>query len=347
MNDDEIIQRALELLQRRAAGVGAPSITVRQLFDKYKTANQSRKSWWTIEDKLLPFVESVGNRDVMSLRVIDWSDYRAEREKQEIPRGAPGRFRSAHTINCELQWAKAMFSWGVAQGRIPHNPIAAAKNVRTKSKRSTAPNEDEVGRLLALADEVLRVVILCAADSGMRRSEILGLRWEWVDKEDMAIRLPAWICKSGKARTVPLTTRTLEAMEALPRHLRSSYVLTNPDTGDPYSKVTVTNWFRDIARRSGVQAAPGEQVVMHSLRHGFATNAVRRGVRLEVVSGMLGHASLDQTRDYIEVVDVDVAEGRAIFEAGIVKEQARRGPKRIENSDVVSHGDEKSKTGKK
>lgn len=344
MNDDELISRALELLQRRAAASSAPSITVGQLFEKYRAANQSRKSWETIRGKLWPFVESLTDRDVMSLRVLDWSDYRADREKQEIPVGVPGRFRAAHTINLELQWVKAMCSWAVVQGRIPYNPLAAAKSVRTKSKRSTAPNEDEVGRLLMHADDVLRVVILCAADSGLRRGEILGLRWEWVDRDEMVVRLPAWICKSGRARTVPLTQRTLEAMDVVPRHLRSSYVLTNPRTGDPYSDVTMTNWFRAMAARSGVQAAPGEKVVMHSLRHGFATNAVRRGVRLEVVSGMLGHASLDQTRDYIEVVDVDVAEGRAIFEAGIAKEQARRGPKRIESAPAINNEKTKGKS---
>jgi integrase/recombinase XerD len=240
-----------------------------------------------------------------------------------------------------------MCSWAVVQGRIPYNPLAAAKSVRTKSKRSTAPNEDEVGRLLAHADDTLRVVILCAADSGLRRGEILGLRWEWIDRDEMMIRLPAWICKSGRARTTPLTQRTLDAMDVVPRHLRSSYLLTNPRTGEQYSDVTITSWFRAMALRSGVQAAPGEKVVMHSLRHGFATNAVRRGVRLDVVSDWLGHASLDQTRDYIEVVDVDVAEGRAIFEAGIVKEQARRGPKRISAAAPDSNDDEKSKSGGK
>ena len=343
MYEEELIAKALQILQRRASGTAAPSITVRQLFDKYKAANQSRKSWETIRGKLLPFVEALGDRDVMGLRVLDWSDYRAEREKQEIPVGAPGRFRTAHTINLELQWVKAMCSWAVLQGRIPFNPLSAAKSVRTKSKRSTAPNEDEVGRLLMHADDILKVVILCAADSGLRRGEILGLRWEWVDRDEMVIRLPAWICKSGRARTVPLTQRTLDAMDIVPRHLRSSYVLTNPRTGDQYSDVTINSWFRAMAARSGVQAAPGERVVMHSLRHGFATNAVRRGVRLEVVSEMLGHASLDQTRDYIEVVDVDVAEGRAIFEAGIVKDQARRGPKRIENAEPASNEKAKGK----
>lgn len=325
--------------------MNAPSITVRQLYEKYEAATRAGKSWKTIEYRLRPVIAALGDREVMSLRVLDWSDYRAEREQKEIPTGKPGRRYKPHTLNLELQYFKTLLNFGVGQGRISHNPIATAKSVRTKSKRSTAPGEEDVTSLLAGADDRMRMIVLCATDAGMRRSEIVRLRREWIDRDRLRIRLPGWACKSGEPRTVPVTERMLDAIDALPRHLHSPYVLVNPDTGEPYSVDTISKIFRALADESGVQGAPGEKVVLHSLRHGYATNATRRGVRIEVVSGILGHASVDQTLDYVETDDIDVDAARETFEQGIANDK-RRGPKRIETS-PASDGNEKSKSGEK
>lgn len=347
MTDDEIIARALELIQRRAAAASAPSLTVAQLYERYVTAMKNHKSWKTIEVRMRAAVKFLGDRDVMSLKVIDWSDYRADREGQEIPTGKPGRKYGAHTINMELTWVKAMLNWAVLQGRIPHNPIAAAKPVRTRSKRSTAPSEADVSSLLEGADARLRVLVLCAADGGMRRNEIGRLRWDWIDRDQMVVRLPGWACKSGRARSVAMTQRMLDAIEAIPRHLRSPYVLTNPITGGPYGTSTLSNLFRVAADAAGLEASPRDgRVVLHDVRRGFASNATRRGVRLEVVSELLGHASLDQTRDYVEIVDTDVTVARETFELGIEKDQ-RRGPKRAPERLAHSGSDGKSKMGEK
>lgn len=346
MTDDELIARALELLQRRAAGASAPSITVAQLYEKYVAAQKNHKSWKTIEVRIRPVVAFLGSRDVMSLRVLDWSDYRAQREAQEIPTGKPGRKYGAHTINLELGWFRALLNFGVLQGRIPHNPLAAAKPVRTRSKRSTAPSETDISAVLQGADPLVRVLVLCASDGGMRRGEIGRLRWDWIDRESGVIRLPGWACKSGKARTIAATQRMLDAIDALPRHLRSPYVLTNPETGEHFGTTTLSRWFRLAADAAGLEASPSDKrVVLHDVRRGFASNATRRGVRLEVVSELLGHASLDQTRDYVETVDADVTVARETFEAGILRDLQRRGPQRAGPiPDAVMPSQEKNKS---
>jgi len=349
MEEDELLARALEILQARARGAkSAPTITLRQLYEKYEAAHRSTHSWSTVEIRLRSVVAALGDRDVMSLRVLDWTDYRADREKQEIPTGKPGRFRSAATINCELTFLKAMLNWAAAQGRIPHNPLAAAKRVKAKSHRETAPREHDISALLEETGARQRVIVLCATDAGMRRGEIRSLSWDWIDREAGVITLPGWACKGGRGGPVPATKRLLEAIDAIPRHLRSPYVLTNPTTGERFSLRVISRWFRELADRAGVQAAPADgRVHLHDCRHAFASNATRRGVRIEIVSQVLRHASLDQTRDYVQTASDDLTTALERFEAGIVQDRERRGPKRIENSGVGSNADEKSNTHKK
>jgi integrase len=237
-----------------------------------------------------------------------------------------------------------MLNWATAQGRIPHNPLAAAKRAKARSHRETAPREHDISALLEETDPRQRVIVLCATDSGMRRAEIRLLSWDWIDRDASVILLPGSACKGGRGGPVPATKRLLEAIDAIPRHVRSPYVLTNALTGEPYSLRVISRWFREAADAAGIQAAPADgRVHLHDCRHAFASNATRRGVRIEVVSEILRHASLDQTRDYVQTASDDLTAARVRFEAGIAEDQQRRGPKRIEIEAATRHVKEKSK----
>jgi integrase len=317
-----LIRLALEVLQRRAAGVAAPAITVAQIYDRYRATNRARPGWWSTEDKLAGVVAALGAREVLSLRVLDWTDYRADREQQEI-QSRPGRTRKASTINIELGAFKALLNWGVKQGRLSHNPLAAAARVKTRRHRETAPREPDIAELLLEADPRQRVVILCAVDAGMRRSEIRSLSWDWIDRDARVIRLADWACKNKRGGPVPATSRLLAAIDAVPRHLRSPYVLTSA-RGGRFNPRTLTRWWQAAAEAAGLVAAPGDgRVTLHDGRHSYASNATRRGVRIEIVSQVLRHASLDQTRDYVQTCDADLTAARETFEAGIVRDQGK------------------------
>lgn len=326
MDDDEIIAAALAVLARRASRT--PRLTVAQLYKPFAQAKKSLKSWITVERALRPVIEYFGDRDALSLTVADTEDYRAVRRKHECRHGK-GRTLSDKSINFELQWFKTMLTWAVRGGRIGHNPIATAKSVKVKRNRKTSPTEEEIGLLLALANTLMRVVILLAADSGMRRDEIRLCQWDWIDDVTKMITLPAWATKSQKERRVPISERTLAAFRLLPRHLRKPYLLHGPD-GDPFAAVTVNGWFRKIADASGVKAAPGDgRVHLHDLRHSYARRAARAGVRIEVISMILGHSTLQQTLDYLQTGDEDIADARETFEASL-----RKPGQRAKNPDV-------------
>lgn len=323
MDDDELRARLAAQEAQIAALVAAlrpaaTALTVAELYARYEAANKARGCWPTIMFRLRPVVAALGERAAMDLRAADWTAYRGPRDEKGL---------AARTVNQELAWLKAMLRWGVREGLLPSEPhVCGARKGKQPRRRETAPTEADVAALLAEVARVRdRVIVLCACDSGMRRNEIRQLQWAWIDRAEKLIRLPDAISKGGRGRTVPATARQLEAIDAVPRVLRSPYVLTNSKTGGPFSKGRFSQWWRDLAELAGLQAVPGEtRVHLHDGRHGYATNAARRGVRIEVIQEVLGHASLDQTRDYVQSANAaDLAEARETFERGIDRDTRR------------------------
>lgn len=318
-----------------APALAGTTMTFTELYVLWAPTKKRSKSWIVIEARMRPAVVFFGKRVVTSLRPADWEAYRAERRATPIKEDNPDRTYGALTVNFELGWIKAMMNWGYRVGHISHHPFSGVKPEKTKRQRDTSPIESELGRFLEIADPIRRVMILCAADSGMRRNEICQLRWDWIDEQARTIKLPGWATKNGKPRTVPMNARTWDAISAIPRHLRCPNVLVNPDTEQPFKRGTLTKWFKDISIDSGVEGAPGDgRVRLHDLRHSFASQASRRGVRLDLVSKFLGHATIQQTLVYVQLSDDDVAPAIDKLESGLakdlekVKEQKRRGAER-------------------
>jgi len=80
-------------------------------------------------------------------------------------------------------------------------------------------------------------IILVAYDTGMRLREILGLRWSQVNLQLGVIKLSAEDTKTEEPRTVVLTSRVQEALEAQPRQIKSDWVFTNPETEEAWKDI--------------------------------------------------------------------------------------------------------------
>src|SRR5262249_28592941 len=120
---------------------------------------------------------------------------------------------------------------------------------------------------------------------------ILSLRWEWVDIERGALRLPD--SKSG-AKTVPLASATLELLMGLPRD--SGWVLP-ASKGAGYYTGLQKDWERVRVR------ADLAGVRIHDLRHSFASFAVADGNSLYLIGKALGHKQARTTEIYAHLAD--------------------------------------------
>ena len=140
--------------------------------------------------------------------------------------------------------------------------------------------------------------------TGLRRGELLGLKWEDIDLErgDLRVRrqvsringevVEAPLKTKNAYRTLPLAEDTVSVLKEQRKKVGNSpWVFPSPN-GGPISPDSVLHMLHRVLKRAGLP-----KVRFHDLRHTFATLALQNGVDVKTVSGMLGHFSAGFTLD--------------------------------------------------
>lgn len=128
--------------------------------------------------------------------------------------------------------------------------------------------------------------------TGARLSEVLTLRWEYIDEERGCIRLPD--SKTG-AKTIPLNAPALDVLASLPRD-GSPWVICGGKDGRHL--VNLEKPWRRIR-----EAAKLDDVRLHDLRHSFASVGAASNLSLPVIGGLLGHREAATTKRYAHLAD--------------------------------------------
>ncbi|OUN20025.1 site-specific integrase [Pseudoflavonifractor sp. An85] len=140
--------------------------------------------------------------------------------------------------------------------------------------------------------------------TGLRRGELLGLKWEDIDLErgDLRVRrqvsringgvVEAPLKTKNAYRTLPLAEDTVSVLREQRRKVGNSPWVFPSSNGGPISPDSVLHMLHRVLKRAGLP-----KVRFHDLRHTFATLALQNGVDVKTVSGMLGHFSAGFTLD--------------------------------------------------
>jgi integrase len=200
---------------------------------------------------------------------------------------------------------------GVRWGRLPRNLADQADPPRAPVAEMSIWTPAQLRAFLeSVHSDRLFAAWLLAATTGMRRGEILGLRWADIDMDSASatirqIRTVAQyqvVTGSPKTdkgtRTVALDQATVTALQAhrvAQMDERRAFGLAYQETGDlvftredgsPIHPERFSSWFRQRCRRSGLPL-----VRLHDVRHSYVTALLAAGVSLKVVSQRVGHAS--------------------------------------------------------
>lgn len=232
---------------------------------------------------------------------------------------APKTVRKAHaTLSQALNDA-------VKRNLVPRNVATDANPPKKVPPKVAYWTETETARFLThVADDRLAGMWELFVGTGMRRGEVLGLKWQDVDLDAgrLTVARQRTIAAGSVMETTPKTAagrRTLDltgrATGALKAHRTgqvaerlaagpvwrdTGYVFTWQD-GRPLSPQSPTKW---IGQHAGAAGVPS--IRLHDLRHTFATIALRRGVQATVVSRYLGHSDIATTlRTYAHVIPSD------------------------------------------
>jgi integrase len=195
---------------------------------------------------------------------------------------------------------KEMFKHAVQWGYLDTNPAQYVERPRVEVEEMEILTPPEIRRLLDAADEPVRTLLLCAVLTGMRRGELLGLKWEDVDLEGSRIhvRRSLWrgkliTPKSRRSRRAIDMAPTLKAALArLPSRFKAELVFASPD-GQPIDPDNFMK--RDWAR--ALRRANLRRIRFHDLRHTYASLLIAQGAHPKYIQAQLGHASIQTTLD--------------------------------------------------
>lgn len=224
-------------------------LTVGEAWKRYEgVTNQENKSWRADVGRAVHLLRHIGTVNASRLSQLHVDEYRTTRAREKTRRKtAP----SVATVNREIALLKRFLNRSVRRGELRNNPIAHVRLLAEDNVRQRAVTEAEFEAMVLGADEWFRPILNVAYNTGMRRSEVLGLRWEQVDLREGIIRLAQSDTKSGKPRVIVLPGKVQDALQALPRPISGGYVFTNPRTGKPYNDIKKA--FRRACAAAGLE----------------------------------------------------------------------------------------------
>jgi len=198
------------------------------------------------------------------------------------------------TVNRLLATIKHMFTkaveWGMVEETIGKR-VHKVKLLKEKNKRLRFLSKEECQELLSECSDVVKPIVITALNTGMRRGEILGLKWANVDLKHGFILLEDGMVKNDERREIPINQNLRAALQSVTRRLDVPYVFHDPETGNRYRDVK--KGFNAACRRARIT-----DFHFHDLRHTFASHLVMEGVDLKTVQELLGHKTLQMTLRY-------------------------------------------------
>ena len=198
------------------------------------------------------------------------------------------------TINRLVATLKHMFTKAVEWDMVEENTlkkVRRAKLLPENNRRLRYLSREEIQNLLRQCTkrlEHLRPIVITALNTGMRKGEILSLKWDNVDLKHGFILLD--VTKNGERREIPINGTMRNALSDLPTRFTGGYVFADKG-GNPYQDIKHS--FATACKNAGIR-----DFRFHDLRHTFASHLVMSGQDITTVKELMGHKTLTMTLRY-------------------------------------------------
>jgi integrase len=250
---------------------------------------------------------------------------------QDWMRWAAERGLSSRRINAVLQGLRVAVRWAVNREEIPRDPFAKIGQAREESREKGILSAKEVTALIALpvSDPRGKVGALMAALCGLRRGECRGALWGDLDRERRLLYVRHNIVpgekaakgpKGGSARTVPVSTSLMAALDELEKVSPSTapeapIIFSLEAKGGPVSEAFLPRALAQMLEAIGIDRAAqkARRIGFHSLRHTFVTLGRLAGISDLEIQALAGHKSgamMDRYSHAGQVLDFNAARER-------------------------------------
>jgi len=192
-----------------------------------------------------------------------------------------------------------LMRYAIERGAALPDPTSNLRQLKTRPRdRWVGPGEVQVFLAAVEAhrhDSPVGVdAVLTALWTGQRQANILGMKWDQIDRLDATWRIPR--TKAGGSHTVPLTSHALAVLKRREVDRGTEFVFPGRDGGHLDKPKRLWQSIRDLGPFDGLR--------YHDLRHTHASWLARTGAAYPVIAAMLGHAAQGMTARYTHV-DMD------------------------------------------
>jgi integrase len=264
--------------------------TFKELLEKYEENFKHQASFESFKKYCVEnFKKHFGEETKLSnIRYVDLETYR-NHLMQKLTRHKG--IRADASVNREMATLRHIFSKAVEWDMMDRNPFGKGKSLLLKlsNQRIRYLTEDEIEKLLneCKSQKHLHGIVTCAINTGMRRGEILTLRWGQIRNGFIYLEKTKTKCR----REIPVNDDLAQVFKEIRKEqgLTSKYIFT-------YNSRTirrVEKAFKGALKRAGIQ-----DFKFHDLRHTFASHVIMRGGSLKDVQELLGHKTMTMTLRY-------------------------------------------------
>ncbi|MBW1778552.1 MAG: site-specific integrase [Deltaproteobacteria bacterium] len=284
-------------------------ITLEGLIDRYEENYKHQTSFWNAKKGYLRNFKEYFGKDTL-LANIGYANLETYRNHLRRSLTRNGTIRTEASTNREISCLHHLFEKAVEWEMVEQSPFKKGRSLILKenNRRLRYLSQEEIVRLLDSCStrviefprkrghitrmtrkdpDYLRDIVECALLTGMRRGEILGLKWDQVRNGFIYLTKT----KTNEARQIPVSGDLESLFKRIRARngLKSPYVFTYQ--GKPVTEIKTA--FNAALKRAGIR-----DFRFHDLRHTFASQLIMRGGSLKDVQELLGHKTMTMTLRY-------------------------------------------------
>jgi integrase len=323
------------LLTRRAEGtyVDPTKMSVAEYLEHWLTVDIYRRvarktaarHRGIVRHQIIP---CLGHMPLRKLTAVHIEAAEAELQRRGYVKGRKaGQGLTAQTVLHVHRTRSQALGHAVKTGVLFKNPAEQVKPPRPPRREIAILSKAEVAVVLRAAEGTpLYLPVLVGVTTGMRRGEILGLRWSDLDLKRATLTVNQSLERmkgksllkppktSGSRRTITLPALTVEALKAYRETRATERWLGKPELvfahadGSAFDPDSLTKAFDRLIAEAGVR-----RITFHGLRHTHISHQLMDGVHVKVVSERAGHASVSTTlsvyASFVPNMQADAAAG--------------------------------------
>lgn len=256
----------------------------------------------TLKNNFLKYSEQnrkVYKQDVGRLRIASvffsddrYADSIKRKNVEDFKAWLISKNKSKKTVNMYIGIFRVMYNLAIKDELVSKNPFLKETEFKLEPTKIRYLSDEEQKKLINASTDCFMPIILFALNTGLRKSNIIDLKWEDVDFNFNTIEITK--NKGNKYIKLPMNPVVIEVLKSIKR--TSEYVFINPITDRQWSTSSFSREWNNIRNKAEMS-----NLKFHELRHTFCTRLVKNKTPMPVVKELMTHSDVKTTMVYTHV----------------------------------------------